>query len=65
MGRDIEVKVLGYQGGEVKLGVTAPKEVIILRREIFDEIEAQNKESSNVDPGALGKVLDILGGEEK
>lgn len=45
---NIEIKVLETHQGEVKLGISAPKSVVILRKEIYDAVKNQNKEASNV-----------------
>lgn len=38
---EITVTVLGIKGGQVRLGVNAPKEVPIHREEIFEKIKKQ------------------------
>jgi len=45
---NISVTVLGIQGGQIKLGFTAPKDVTINREEIAERIkrEGQRKELS-------------------
>ena len=35
IGDDIKITVLGYQHGQVKLGIDAPKEISILREELI------------------------------
>lgn len=40
IGNDIEVTVLGVQGNQVRLGVTAPREVRVDRQEIRERISA-------------------------
>lgn len=42
IGSDIEISVLAVEGDQVKLGVAAPKNVDIHRKEIFDAIQAEN-----------------------
>ncbi|MBU5676690.1 carbon storage regulator CsrA [Alkaliphilus sp. MSJ-5] len=42
IGNDIEIKILGIDEGKVKLGIEAPKDVEICRREIYIEIEEEN-----------------------
>lgn len=42
IGNDIEVSVLAVEGDQVKIGVAAPKNVDIYRKEIFDAIQAEN-----------------------
>lgn len=42
IGNDIQVQVLGIEGDQVKLGFLAPKEVQILRQELYQGIVAEN-----------------------
>lgn len=43
IGEDITITVLAVDGDRVKLGISAPKDVIILRKEIYEAVQAQNK----------------------
>lgn len=47
LGNDIEVVVLSIQGDQVKLGFSAPKTITIHRKEIYDQIQAENKAASS------------------
>ena len=58
IGDDISFTILDSQNGEVKLGITAPKEVAILRKEIYDEIKAQNKASTELNPESIGALIE-------
>jgi len=56
--RDIEVTVISIEDGKVKLGVSAPKNVEILRKEIYLQIQEENKKAaSKVDLCKLGEIL--------
>ena len=60
IGQDIEVKVLSSEGGTVRLGVSAPREVPVYRREIFEAIKEENIKAVR-SATTLGKQLeDIL-----
>lgn len=47
IGDNVEVIVLGIQGEQVKLGIIAPKSVPIHRKEIYEQIQTENKEASS------------------
>lgn len=46
IGDHVEVIVLGIQGEQVKLGIIAPKNVPIHRKEIYEQIQIENQEAS-------------------
>ena len=46
IGDNIVVSILGIEGGNVKIGIDAPKEVTILRMEVFEQIRKENIESA-------------------
>ena len=45
---NIEIIVVDVKGDHVKIGINAPKEVKILRKEIFDEIQHENRKAAEV-----------------
>ena len=45
IGNDIEISILEIRGDQVKIGIKAPKNVPIFRKEIFLQIEEENKEA--------------------
>lgn len=60
IGDTIAVTVLGVEGDQVKLGITAPKEITIHRQEIYDQIRKANLEaieSSSADLSSIAKLL--------
>ncbi len=42
---NIEITVLEVKGEQVKLGITAPKQVPVYRKEVYVQIQAANKEA--------------------
>jgi carbon storage regulator len=40
---NIEIVVLGIEDGKVRLGIQAPPEVKIYRKEVLEAVEAENK----------------------
>lgn len=51
---DIEITVLEVKGEQVKLGISAPKEVPIYRKEVYTQIQESTKEA------AASESLDAL-----
>ncbi len=48
IGDDIEVVILSVQGEQVKLGFIAPKNVPIHRKEVYEQIKAENEEAAKL-----------------
>lgn len=61
IGHNIEVKIIEVQGEQVRIGINAPRDVTILRKELMDEIRQTNREAvvdnSRVSLEELGRVL--------
>ena len=53
IGDDIEITVSRIEDGTVKLSISAPKSVKILRKELYKEVEMENK-------NALARDMSIL-----
>lgn len=49
---DITIVVVEIRGDKVRLGVEAPKEVPVHRREVYDAIKRSEKEANN---GSVGQ----------
>ncbi|MCR5799393.1 MAG: carbon storage regulator CsrA [Lachnospiraceae bacterium] len=46
---NIEITILEIKGDQVKIGVTAPKEVPVYRKEVYIQIQKENAEAMNSD----------------
>lgn len=57
IGDSIEVSVLSVMGEKVRLGIQAPRDVPVFRKEVFVEIQAQNVEAAESSRDALDKPL--------
>lgn len=59
IGDDIEVTVVDIRGDKIRLGINAPKEVSVHRKEVYDAIHRENRAASQVkpqDPAGLGRI---------
>lgn len=45
---NIEVTILDIQGDQVRIGINAPREVSIHRKEVFLQISEENKKAASV-----------------
>ena len=55
---NVEVTILEVKGDQVKIGITAPKEVPVYRKEVYLQIQEANKEAVNVD--GMEALRDLL-----
>lgn len=46
---NVEITILEVKGDQVKIGITAPKEVPVYRKEVYLQIQEANKEAVNVE----------------
>ena len=46
---NIEITVLEIRGDQIKLGVSAPKEVPVYRKEIYLQIQEENKNALQIE----------------
>lgn len=56
---NVEITVLEIKGEQVKLGISAPREVPVYRKEVYVQIQDSNKEAVNVD--GMEALKDLLG----
>ncbi len=59
IGDNIEVKVLSVSGKTVKLGIKAPRELPVYRKEVYEAIKRENEAAaaSAADLDALSSIL--------
>ena len=50
IGDNIEITVVDIRGDKVRLGVSAPKEISVHRKEVYDAIRRENREAAQVKP---------------
>lgn len=57
IGDSIEVSVFSVMGEKVRLGIQAPRDVPVFRKEVFVEIQQQNVEAAESSKDALDQPL--------
>lgn len=54
---NIEITILEIKGEQVKLGISAPKEVPVYRKEVYLQIQEANKDALTADADALAQLF--------
>jgi carbon storage regulator len=44
---DVEITVLGVEGSQVKIGIKAPQDIKVYRKEVYNRIKEENKDAAN------------------
>ena len=60
IGKDVVITVLEVRGDQVRIGVSAPRDVEVHREEVFLELQETNRSAASPSPAALtalGKLL--------
>lgn len=57
---NIEITVLEVRGDQVKIGISAPKEVSIYRKEVYLEIQKENEEAQAISVDDLEAIKNLL-----
>lgn len=60
VGNDIEITVLEVKGEQVKIGIRAPQSVPIYRKELFEQIQASNREASETTDAVMRDISKIF-----
>jgi carbon storage regulator len=56
IGDDIEVTVVDIRGDKVRLGINAPREISVHRKEVYDAIRRENRAAAQVKPEDVSGV---------
>ncbi|GAB4223674.1 MAG: carbon storage regulator CsrA [Spirochaetales bacterium] len=60
IGDSIEISVVDIKGDQVKLGIRAPKKVKVYRKEVYENIQRENREALQSPPGSLPSLEPFL-----
>jgi len=48
IGDNVSVNILGVKGNQVRVGIKAPKEIAVHRKEVFERIQAEKQRVQDV-----------------
>lgn len=54
---NVEITVLDIQGDQVRIGINAPRSVSIHRKEVFLEIQQENRQAAQVGNVPLDEIM--------
>ncbi|RYM05905.1 carbon storage regulator [Sporolactobacillus sp. THM7-7] len=66
IGDRIEVKIIEADGDQIKLGISAPREIDIHRQEVYDAIQKENNRAAAAKlPDELMQAIQTIGKKKK
>ncbi len=61
IGDQIEITVISIQGDQIKLGINAPRQIAIHRKEIYLQIQDENKAAAASSDKGTQALKDLFG----
>ncbi len=58
---NIEITIIAITGDQIKLGIDAPKNISIHRKEIYLQIQEENKASASTSVSGAQALKDLMG----
>lgn len=59
IGDNVEIIVLNLQGDQVKLGIVAPKEISVHRKEVYIQIQEENKKAALLNADSISSLKSL------
>ncbi len=56
IGDDIQITIVDIRGDKVRLGITAPTEIPVHRKEVYDAIRRENLAAAGMNPDDIAKT---------
>ena len=53
IGDNVQVTIVDIRGDKVRLGIVAPAEVTVHRKEVYDAIQRENKKAAGISPADM------------
>ncbi|HCC06926.1 MAG TPA: carbon storage regulator [Clostridiales bacterium] len=59
IGQDIEITIVDIQADQVKIAISAPRSVQVHRKEIFLQIQQENKAANTISDKSIEKLKEL------
>jgi carbon storage regulator len=56
IGDDVEITVVDIRGDKVRLGITAPRQIQVHRKEVYDAIRRENEQAAKMRPQDVSEL---------
>lgn len=56
IGDNVQITIVDIRGDKVRLGIVAPNEIPVHRKEVFDAIQRENREAAGVTADDVGTL---------
>lgn len=60
VGNNVEISILDIRGDQIKIGITAPREVSVYRKEVYVQIQDETKAAVYNSGQAFNELKDIM-----
>ena len=60
IGDNTVITILGIEGGSVKIGIDAPKEITILRMEVLEQIQKENVDAVAKNVADIARAAQLI-----
>jgi carbon storage regulator len=62
IGDNVIITIVDVRGDRVRLGIDAPREVSVHRREVYDAIQRENQQAAQIQPDQARRISDTTQG---
>ena len=58
IGDDVEITVVDIRGDKVRLGITAPRQIQVHRKEVYEAIKRENQQAAKMSPRDVSDLVE-------
>ncbi|MCL2415721.1 MAG: carbon storage regulator CsrA [Defluviitaleaceae bacterium] len=60
IGDNIEIVIISISGDQVKVGIAAPKCIAVNRKEIYEQIQTENRKAASITTANMSKLTRLI-----